>query len=109
MVVTTEMLPTLIMVVMYVLAACGLYFFINNAGKMRVPFDLVIGFFTVSLLFVLTFQWYGGWGAVEGGSFFYITNYYMAGFTGLVAVIMGAVYVYYLYQFMFEESREVTV
>lgn len=103
------MFPTLIMLTMYLLAAAGMYFFIKNAGKLEVPFDLVVGFFTVCLLFMLTFQWYAGWPDYIGGAYFTVTNYYMAGFTGLVAVVTLFILVGYGYQFIFHESRDVTV
>ena len=106
---STEMFPTLILLTMHLLAAGGIYYFIKNAGKLEIPFDLIIGFFAVSLTFVLAFQWYNGWPDYYNGVYFTITNYYMAGFDGLVAVIMLVVYVYYLYRFMFYESRDVTI
>jgi hypothetical protein len=109
MVETTEMFPTLIMLTMYLLAAAGMYFFIKNAGKLEIPFDLVIGFFTTCLLFVLAFNWYAGWPDYIGGAYLTITNYYLSGFTGLVAVIWMVLFAYYLYRFLFYESREVTV
>jgi hypothetical protein len=106
---TTEMLPTLIMLAMHLLAAGGMYFFVEKVGKLEIPFDLVIGFFTTCLLFVLSFNWYAGWPDYYNGAYLTITNYYMAGFTGFVAVIWLILFVYYLYKFLFEESREVTV
>jgi len=106
---TTEMLPTLIMVTMHLLAAAGIYYFIKNAGRLEIPFDLVIGFFTVSLVTVLAIQWYAGWMDYVDGAAFTITNYYMAGFDGIVAVFMTVIYVYYLYKFLFDESKDVTV
>jgi hypothetical protein len=103
------MFPTLIMLTMYLLAAGGMYYFMKNAGKLETPFDLVIGFFTVCLLFMLTFQWYAGWPDHYNGVYFTITNYYMAGFTGLVAIVMLFILIGYGYKFIFYESRDVTV
>lgn len=103
------MLPTLIMALMHVFAVGGIYYFINRAGKEEIPFDLVIGFFTVSLLFVLALNWYAGWPDYIDAAYLTVTNYYMAGFVGLVAVIMGAVYIVYVYKFLFKESADVTV
>lgn len=103
------MFPTLIMLSMYFLAAFGIYYFITNAGKLEIPFDLVIGFFTTSLLFVLAFQWFVGWPDYYNGAYLTITNYYLAGFTGFVAVVMLILEVLYGYKFLFEESKGVTV
>jgi hypothetical protein len=97
------------MLTMHLLAAAGIYYFIKNAGKLEIPFDLVIGFFTVSLVTVLAIQWFVGWPDYIDGAYLTVTNFYMAGFVGLVGVVMSAVYVYYLYKFLFVESKDVTV
>jgi len=105
----TEMFPVLVMITMYVLAAMGMYYFIRNAGKLEVPFDLVVGFFTVCLLFMLAFQWYAGWPDNYSGSFYTITKYYIAGFTRLVAMVMLFILLGFGFQYIFYERREVTV
>lgn len=104
----TEMIPTLLMAILYLLAGAGIYYFLKNRNE-EYPFDLIIGFFTVSLLFVLSYQWYIGWQDYYNGTYLTITSFYMAGFTGFVAIIMAFLEVAFAYQYVFYESRDVTV
>lgn len=105
----TDMIPTILMATLYVLAALGIGYMIDKkTRKQEYPFDLLIGFFTVLLLFTLAYQWFIGWSDYIG-VYLTITNFYVGMFTSLVAIIMLVVWVMSAYKFVFEESRDVTV
>jgi hypothetical protein len=105
---TTEMIPTLIMFAFYILAAAGIYYMLKER-KQEYPFDLIVGFFTITLLFTLAYQWFIGWSDYYNGAFLTITNFYAGMFTSLVAIVMLAVWTMSAYKFVFVESRDVTI
>jgi hypothetical protein len=102
------MIPTLIMLVLYALAGCGIYYMLDRRNQ-EYPFDLIVGFFTVMLLFTLAYQWFIGWQDYYNGVYLTITSFYVGMFTSLVAIVMLALWVMGAYQFVFVESKDVTI
>jgi len=102
------MLPVLIMVTMYAMACSGLIYMVERKNG-EYPYDLIIGFFAVSLWFTLAIQWYAGWTDFMNGGLVTITNYYMASWTGVVAIMTLIIWLFNAYRYIFHESKDVTI
>lgn len=108
LVTNTEMLPTLIVCTLYVLASAGLLYMVER-HKNEYPYDLIVGFFSMSLWFTLAIQWYSGWSDYVGNGMVSITNYYMASWTGIVAMMVLVIWLFQIYRYVFHESRDVSL